>query len=213
MTSRDTILKRLRAARVEVEHVPAITTPLPVAVVTDSAPQALLDLFVVQAEALLCTVTICADDAEAVRAIVDTVTPDTAVLSWDLAHVPLPGLEAALHEAGITPVYDANPAIRVGLTGADAAIAATGTVVVSAGPGRPRQTSLLPDIHIAVIRRAQIVPTMEQWQADLLAQGPDALTASSNMLLISGPSRTADIAMELVLGAHGPREVHVLIVP
>lgn len=213
MTSRDTILKRLRAARVEFEHGPAITTPLPVAVVTDTAPQALLDLFVAQAQALLCTVSVCADNTEAVRAIVDTVTPDAAVLAWDLAHIPLPGIAAALRVAGITPVLDADPAIRVGLTGADAAIAATGTLVVSAGPGRPRQTSLLPDIHIAVIRRAQIVPTMEQWQADLLAKGPDALTASSNVLLISGPSRTADIAMELVLGAHGPREVHVLIVP
>lgn len=212
MTSRDTILKRLRAARVEFEHVPAITTPLPVAVVTDTAPQALLDLFVAQAQALLCTVTVCADEAEAVRAIVDTVTPDAAMMSWDAAHIPLPGLDVALRKAGITPVYDADPAIRVGLTGADAAIAATGTLVVSAGSGRPRQTSLLPDIHIAVIRRDQIVPTMEQWQADLLAQ-PDALTVSSNVLLISGPSRTADIAMELVLGAHGPREVHVLIVP
>lgn len=212
MTSRDTILQRLRAARVEFEHVPTMTQQLPVAVVTDTAPQALLDLFVAQAKALLCTVSVCADDAEAVRAIVDTVTPDAAMMSWDAAYVPLPGLEAALREAGITPVYDADPAIRVGLTGADAAIAATGTLVVSAGPGRPRQTSLLPDIHIAVIRRAQIVPTMEEWQANLLAQ-PDALTASSNVLLISGPSRTADIAMELVLGAHGPREVHVLIVP
>lgn len=213
MTSRDSILNRLRTATVAFDHMPEVKTRLPVAVVEDTSPQACLDLFVKQAEALQCKVSRCADEDEAIRVVLDTVKPDQRVMTWEFAHIPLPGLADALTGAQITAVTTGDPAIRVGVTGADAAIAATGSLVVNSGPGKARQTSLLPDVHIAVIRQTQIIPTMEMWQAELLAAGPESMTAPSNLMIISGASRTADIAMELVLGAHGPRELHIVIVP
>lgn len=216
MSSRDRILKTLRANRPDFsahDSRAQAAERRDVAPVTDTAPAALLDLFTAQAEALQCIVTVCADEAAAIRALLDAIQPDTACMCWDFAAVPLPGLEAALSEAGIAVTHDPDPALRVGITGAEAAIAATGSLVIASGPGKARAISLLPDRHIAVIRAGQIVPTMEAWGAALLVDGPGALNVASNWVLVSGASRTADIAMELVLGAHGPRELQIVIVP
>ena len=67
--------------------------------------------------------------------------------------------------------------------------------------------SLLPPIHIAVLRSEQIIKDLESWVA--LQQD---FGEASNIVVISGPSKTADIAMELVLGMHGPQEVHLLLI-
>ncbi len=138
---------------------------------------------------------------------------DRRLLSWDLAHIPLPGLQAALDHAGIEIAAPEDASVRVGLTGADAALAATGSVILSSGPGKPRTVSLLPDVHIVVITAGQIVPNLETWAADRRAQGLDDFRQTSSVMIISGPSRTADIAMQLVLGAHGPAALHILILP
>ena len=97
----------------------------------------------------------------------------------------------------------------VGITGAFCAIAETGTLMLLSGPRTPGPTSLLPETHIAVVRTARIVRGMEDaWQ--LLRGEHPAMPRSVNF--ISGPSRTADIEQTLVLGAHGPYRVHVVLV-
>jgi L-lactate dehydrogenase complex protein LldG len=97
---------------------------------------------------------------------------------------------------------------RLGITGAFCAIAETGTLVVLAGADTPTATTLLPDTHIAILRADRIVPGMEEAFA-LIRRERGALPRAVNM--ISGPSRTGDIEQTIVLGAHGPYRVHVLV--
>jgi len=97
---------------------------------------------------------------------------------------------------------------RLGITGAFCAIAETGTLVVLAGADTPTATTLLPDTHIAVVRADRIVAGMEEAFA-LIRRERGHLPRAVNM--ISGPSRTGDIEQTIVLGAHGPYRVHVLV--
>jgi L-lactate dehydrogenase complex protein LldG len=97
----------------------------------------------------------------------------------------------------------------VGVTGAFAAIAETGTLMTVSGPDTPASTSLLPETHVAVLAAGRIVAHMEEcWDLARAAFGqfPRAIN------FISGPSRTGDIEQQLVLGAHGPYRVHIVIV-
>lgn len=97
----------------------------------------------------------------------------------------------------------------VGVTGCFRAIAETGTLMLCSGADSPAVNSLLPETHIAVVQRAHIVADMEAAWHDArreLGHWPRAVN------LVSGPSRTADIEQTIVLGAHGPYRVHLVIV-
>lgn len=98
--------------------------------------------------------------------------------------------------------------VDVGITSASYALADTGSLVMIAGPGEPRLSSLLPPIHIAVIPAGSILSGLD----DLFQQVPKPAELSSSMVLVTGPSRTADIEQILVRGVHGPGEIHVVIV-
>jgi L-lactate dehydrogenase complex protein LldG len=144
------------------------------------------------------------------------------VLGWNLEEIGVQGLAAALSVRGIVlappevPFQDPERAenlgaiaeLSVGLTGAQAAIAESGSIILASGPGRGRLASLLTPFHIAVLRRDRIVRTLE----DLFTERPELPTLGSNCVIITGPSRTADIEMTLSRGVHGPREIHVIIV-
>ena len=96
----------------------------------------------------------------------------------------------------------------VGLTGCYCAIAETGTLLLHSGTETPSTISLLPETHLVVLPAARIVATMEDAFHRLrhdLGYLPRALN------FISGPSRTGDIEQTLVLGAHGPCRVHIII--
>lgn len=97
----------------------------------------------------------------------------------------------------------------VGITGAFCAIAETGTLMLLSGPQTAATTSLLPETHIAVVRASRIVAGMEDGFGLLRAEC-GALPRAVNF--VSGPSRTGDIEQTIVLGAHGPYRVHLLIV-
>ena len=99
----------------------------------------------------------------------------------------------------------------VGITGAFCAIAETGTLMTLSGPRTPATTSLLPETHIAVVRTGRIVRGMEDaWMLLREEQGANFMPRAVNF--IAGPSRTADIEQTLVLGAHGPYRVHIVLV-
>jgi L-lactate dehydrogenase complex protein LldG len=98
---------------------------------------------------------------------------------------------------------------RIGITGSFCAIAETGTLVLITGEPWPVATALLPDTHFAVVRADRIVSGMEEAFALVRAERP-ATPRAINM--ISGPSRTGDIEQTIVLGAHGPYRVHILVV-
>ena len=120
-------------------------------------------------------------------------------------------LELEWQAAGID--IEARPAQGsdlVGITGAFCAIAETGTLMMLSGPRTPATTSLLPETHIAVVKTHRIVRGMEEaW--NLLRSEHGTVPRAVNF--ISGPSRTADIEQTLVLGAHGPYRVHIVLVP
>ena len=98
------------------------------------------------------------------------------------------------------------------LSGADYAIAETGTLAMLAGPHNPRVATLLPPIHIAVLDPARLLPSMPylvtRFKADHVRDGrPDI----SGLTFITGPSRTGDIEQTLSVGVHGPGEVTVIL--
>ncbi len=88
---------------------------------------------------------------------------------------------------------------------ADYGIAATGTLAMLATPERPASLTLLPPVNVILVGAARILPDLA---AVLAAIGPQAV-AGHRLALVTGPSRTADIEKRIVLGVHGPREVHV----
>jgi L-lactate dehydrogenase complex protein LldG len=119
---------------------------------------------------------------------------------------------ADLDWTGAGLAIEARPTLgddRLGITGCFCAIAETGTLVVLAGADTPTATTLLPDTHVAVVPAARIVSGMEEAFA-LIRQERGALPRAVN--LISGPSRTGDIEQTVVVGAHGPYRVHILVV-
>ena len=132
-----------------------------------------------------------------------------AILAWNETYLPDRLLER-LTEAGVEIIFPTGETVqsfshvRAGLTGASAAIAETGSILVLGGPGRPLTASLLPEVHIALLREKDVYEQLGQvLQIEELRQTPTAV-------LISGPSRTADIEMTLTIGVHGPGELQVI---
>lgn len=95
----------------------------------------------------------------------------------------------------------------IGLTTADYLLADTASLALLGGRGRARSVSLVPSIHIAVVPQSRIIASYRQLLSLL-----DARSLPSNVTIVTGPSKTADIEATLVHGAHGPREMHLFIV-
>lgn len=212
MNSRESILNKLRQAQQPFVDVPPIETRRAMSLVADESPEALKQRFIAEAEKLNCQVWPVGDDEAAIEKILELVGDDKTLMHWDFDQIPLEALHPALEGAGISRSADRDAGVRCGLTGVDAALAATGSIVLSNGKGKSRRVSLLPPVHIAVVRSEQIVPHFEAWIQKHKDAGIKNFQATSNHVVISGASRTADIAMELVLGAHGPAELHCIVV-
>jgi L-lactate utilization protein LutC len=126
--------------------------------------------------------------------------------------------ENLLREAGIDFTHEPDPQILVGVTphvssqdgsetcgvtNAVCGLADTGSVLIVDREGNPLKASLLPEIHIAILKPSNILPSL-----------PDAMNLvkdANAAVFISGPSRTADIEMTLTIGVHGPKEIHVFV--
>ena len=96
----------------------------------------------------------------------------------------------------------------VGITSVEYVLAETGTFVMLSSPQEARLISLLPPVHIAVFSRSRILANLNE----LLSVVPNPAEQTSSMVLITGPSRTADIEQILVRGVHGPGEIYAVIV-
>lgn len=97
-------------------------------------------------------------------------------------------------------------AADVGLTGAEAALAETGTLVLKSGPGQSRMVSLLPPVHIALLPSSRLLPDIFAWQeARRGGEWP------ANLVFVSGPSKTGDIEQTMSVGVHGPKQFMVLV--
>ena len=126
----------------------------------------------------------------------------TALAAWSEADLPT-GLIQQLKLARLEIAHQPDPALSVGLTGAVAGIAETGSVLIPSGPGKALAHSLLPAIHIVILRASQVYAHLPE-----VLKLPAVVEARA-AVLVSGPSRTADIEMSLTIGVHGPAELHV----
>jgi L-lactate dehydrogenase complex protein LldG len=137
--------------------------------------------------------------------------------TWD--DLPAPGVAAALAAEGwhrIVPApgedsgFDRSPmaGVDLGVTGSSAALAESGSVILRHHSGRSRLISALPLIHVALVRVETIYPSLAHW-ADAV---PDAIEATANLVIVTGPSRTGDIEQHLNLGVHGPKHLHVVLI-
>lgn len=109
----------------------------------------------------------------------------------------------------------AEPSDLVSVQHGYAAIAETGTLMLPGTPDRPTTLNLLADTAIVVLRTSRIMGAMEDAWDRLRAEGHDDTTGGfmpRNVMLVTGPSRSADIESTLELGAHGPRRLHVVMI-
>ena len=217
MSSRDDILGRVRAAlhrnagnaavaREVMATALANRNPGPQPAVA-SEPHALLERFRLKSEQASSTVEIVATDADVPAAVAKYLgamkLPNSAVAWASLAALDWAGAGVKIEARG------ARDADLVGITGCFCAVAETGTLMMTSSPDTPAAVSLLPETHIAVVRASRIVPYMEDaWNLARAELG--SLPRAVNF--ISGPSRTGDIEQTIVLGAHGPYRVHLVIV-
>ena len=137
--------------------------------------------------------------------VLDSPTPSISVVGWPKF--------TALDWQSANIDYTNRPAIGsdlIGLTGCFCAIGETGTLLLLGARNTPKVTALLPETHICVVKKSRLVATMEdafQLVRDEMGELPRAT------FFVSGPSRTADIEQTIVIGAHGPYRVHVVLVP
>ncbi|MET7966355.1 LUD domain-containing protein [Micromonospora sp. NPDC005305] len=198
MSARDLVLGRLRAALGEPRTAPAemLRDYRPAgAVATD------LDLLVHRLTDYRATVHRCAD-TDVARTVDELLGGRQIVVPPELPRHWLPD--------SVTPVLDDNlTAARIAtldgvVTAAAVAVAETGTILLDGAPDQGRRIiTLLPDVHVCVVRTEQVVATV-----------PDALTRVDPhrpLTWISGPSATSDIELNRVEGVHGPRNLHVII--
>ncbi len=215
--ARAAILGQLRSAitgQLPFARAQSTTVTQPVAKIGSDNRQSLVERFTAEAERVHGVVHLAKGDAEAVRIVMQLLAQRNArqVTRW--RELPI-DLDIPLAEAGIDTLsgnmIDVVGA-DVGLTGAVCAIAATGTLVLEMGPGRPRSVSLLVPVHIALVPVSQLLPRLEDYLARQRANGLQVFADTSNVVMITGASRTADIEMSVVYGVHGPLELHIVLI-
>lgn len=176
----------------------------------------LIAQFESQARALMSTVTRVATLADAPGAVAHYLEDhklDRRAVSWP----EFSGLDwrAAGLQVEQRVVRDGD---LVGITGAYCGIAETGTLMLLSGAQTPAAMSLLPDTHIALLRTSRIVEGMEEaWnllrhEHDKPPDGRSGGFPPRAVNFVSGPSRSGDIEMQIVLGVHGPYRVHIVLV-
>jgi L-lactate dehydrogenase complex protein LldG len=151
-------------------------------------------------------------DASAVVPALAPVLEGKRVIASNAAYLKTCGLTVLPQvQSGITDrdaLREACAAADIGITSVVYALAETGTLVILSSAEEPRLISLLPPAHVAVFSSARILADLDE----LLSLLPRPAEQSSSMVLITGPSRTADIEQILVRGVHGPGEIYAVIV-
>jgi L-lactate dehydrogenase complex protein LldG len=134
-------------------------------------------------------------------------------MRWDSPLMDLLEIDGVLEAEGVQTVSSEEKGhlAELGISGADYALADTGTLVLRALPGQDRSVSLLPPVHVAIVESVRILHGLDDLLVRVRQDMKEKGRPDSCMTLISGPSKTADIEMTLVLGVHGPKEVHVIL--
>jgi L-lactate dehydrogenase complex protein LldG len=206
VTAREEILGRIRTALAGTA--PAVEVPRDYRAAGEHEPGSpvLLELLTGRLVDYRATVVPCTDEALGAtladvltgRGLRRVVAPDAVLAAW------LEGLDVLRDGEAALPLADLDAADAV-VTGCAVAVAETGTIVLDAGPDQGRRVlSLVPDVHVVVVRADQVVQTVPEAVARLRPDRP--------LTMISGPSATSDIELDRVEGVHGPRTLIVLLV-
>jgi L-lactate dehydrogenase complex protein LldG len=203
---------------------------------TRSEQEALLDLFIEQAELVhvkVTTVETSLEAGSAIRELVHSTEPEWGdkkqVIAWQHPLVEQLDLEGSLKKDGIDlfitkgsdkPDSAERDDIRrelirsyIGITAADFCVAQSATLVMRTRSGQPRAVSIVPSIHVAVITIDQILESLEELYFRFKWDRKEKELGLTNcMTFISGPSKTADIELQMVFGAHGPRQLYVYVI-
>jgi L-lactate utilization protein LutC len=209
--SRDHILHRVRTALGRsAGQAPA--APPPVRLRIPEVPrETRIASFVARLEGLAGKVQRAASQAEARQMVAAAIAGKTVVASnspylAECGIANLPGVRSGIRD--VDELRDACEKADIGITSADYALGDTGTLVMIASPAEARLVSLLPPAHIAVVPVERMLTGLDE----LLTLVPMPADGTSSMVLITGPSRTADIEQILVRGVHGPGQITVILV-
>ncbi len=209
--SRDLILDKVRTALGRASGQPPATPPPPRIRIPEVGVAERLEQFRQALEKLGGKFHV-ASSAEDARSYVEGVIAGREAVASNspyLAETGIAGLAGVVtgfkQEAELRKVAAAEP---VGITSADYGLADTGTLVMISSAREARMISLLPPVHVAVIPREIILTGLDE----LFTVVPNPAEITSSMVLITGPSRTADIEQVLVRGVHGPGEIHVVVI-
>jgi len=146
---------------------------------------------------------------EGVRDRLATIIAGLRVLSWNPDQLPYgAGALVAGAAFGSSPRAD-QAAAEVGVTGCHGAIAETGSMALLSGPGCSRAVSLLPPLHVALVRPDDLFYGM----GDFFSVHGDRIAGTASCTFVTGPSRTADIELSLTIGVHGPARVVIIVGP
>jgi L-lactate utilization protein LutC len=209
--SREAMLGRVRQALGRTAGAPVPAPPSVWLHVPEMPVAERLDRFTQRFEALNGKVHRVETGAEA-RACVAELLAGRAAVASNAAYLQATGIAAL---GGVVTGFREVAALKqacaempVGITSVDYALAETGTFVMIASPEESRLVSLLPPMHIAVVPASRMLVNLDE----LLTRVPLAAEQTSSLVLITGPSRTADIEQILVRGVHGPGEIHAVLV-
>jgi L-lactate dehydrogenase complex protein LldG len=209
--SRDNILHKVRtalgrSAGQAVAPVPPVRLRIP-----EVPMEARIASFITRLEALAGKAVRVSTIAEAREFVAAAIAGKTAAASnspylADCGVAGLPGVRTGIRD--LVELREVCAQVDIGITSADYALSDTGTLVMIASPAEGRLMSLLPPAHLAVIPKERILSGLDE----LFTVIPNPAEITSSLVLITGPSRTADIEQILVRGVHGPGQVTVVIV-
>ncbi|HZB82880.1 MAG TPA: lactate utilization protein [Rubrobacteraceae bacterium] len=138
------------------------------------------------------------------------------LVRWDVEELEKLGVDGPLRESEVEVVTwreledfrEVAARSDIGLSTAEWAIAETGSLILTSGPGRGRTVTLLPPTYVAVIAAGKVLRTV----SDAIERYAEQDEMPANVCFHTGPSRSGDIEMSLAIGVHGPGEVHVIVV-
>jgi L-lactate dehydrogenase complex protein LldG len=224
-SAKEQILTRIRSG-LQQAHLPsaAIAIPPRPAPTTSAPRDQLAAQFTQELTALAGEVHQPKNDADAIAIILNEIRASGVMqaLAWHASELPLRGLSEALQVAGVQlrdehlsadgetrkAQLQTLDAPLVGITRAQGGLADTGSVALISAPTRPRAASLLPLLHIVLLPMSRLYADMASFVA---AHSRETLLSGSNLIYITGPSRTADIEMTLTRGVHGPKRICVIL--
>ena len=186
--------------------------------------KSLINQFIHEAHAVKAQAHLTFDYNSATEKIIDILSnqPNKQYISWNENWLPIPNLISILKKEYYErcpnnipsdadkrhAIYKQLEQIPVGITGCSAGLADTGSIILESNPGQGRLCSLIVPVHIALIHSNQIYQNM----ASYINVQPDIGERSSNLNIVTGPSRTSDITQTLTLGVHGPGTLHIIII-